>query len=577
MKFISLRKKIVYITISVIIVNAIVLSSIIYIYSRSEIHSNAVTTVRNDAELISSNIENALNKIESDIRFISKTPPIQGIIRSTQNGGQDTLENSDLTIWKNRLSVIFTSLLQVNPWYTQVRYIGVANNGKEIVRVNQTNNQIYLTSEMALQTKGNRNYFNKAVDMSPGTIVFSQIDFNMENGKLAKPLVPTIRVLTPIYDESQMPFGVLVINVDIEKYIEDVFSHSNFKYDALIYNKYFDTFQYQASSNKVTFYKNIAKASEQLDQNMPVFQNEQFLNSLLRNKNNISVVNTIYSDKSRRSEAFKLLLSVPKKAIYNDSIFGLILFIGSIIVFSIISSWVVSHYVRALIAPLTRMARQLNVSQKTSYELPLQLNDELGILARAFHKKTEQLSKLGLYDSLTGLPNRKNLIEHLNEAIVRARRHAKYLAVIFIDLNDFKKINDTYGHDYGDELLIQFSMNLKKATREADFCARLSGDEFTIIAEDIESEEQVDAIISRYQKALNRPYDLKGVTVPINISGGLSLYPDDGTTSKDLLIVSDRAMYQSKKFRQGEIVKFIGSSSILHDRPSDNQSHQSQQ
>lgn len=184
---------------------------------------------------------------------------------------------------------------------------------------------------------------------------------------------------------------------------------------------------------------------------------------------------------------------------------------------------------------------------QTEFHFPTHLNDEVGMLARAFENKTKTLKNMALYDSLTGLPNRKNLLVHLDEAIARSKCNGSNLAVIFVDMNRFKEINDHYGHDYGDELLVKFSHALKEAIRATDHCARLGGDEFAIIIEGFDGTPVLNSVVNRYKKELNKAYVIKGTSMVMTISAGVAMYPEHGESADELLKYADEAMYKVKR------------------------------
>ena len=158
----------------------------------------------------------------------------------------------------------------------------------------------------------------------------------------------------------------------------------------------------------------------------------------------------------------------------------------------------------------------------------------------------ERLNHLAMHDALTDLPNRTLFSERLKQAIARAKRAAKRVAVMFLDLDRFKLINDTMGHGIGDETLKVIAMRLKEAIRESDTVARLGGDEFTIIIEDIDDIRHVAQIAQALLNVVGQPIDAGGRSVFVTPSIGISIYPDDGTDQKQLLIQADRAMYEAK-------------------------------
>ncbi|CAG2132132.1 Inosine-5'-monophosphate dehydrogenase [Cupriavidus yeoncheonensis] len=158
----------------------------------------------------------------------------------------------------------------------------------------------------------------------------------------------------------------------------------------------------------------------------------------------------------------------------------------------------------------------------------------------------ERLNHLAMHDALTALPNRTLFSERLKQAIARAKRAARRVAVLFIDLDRFKLINDTMGHGVGDQALKVIARRLKEAIRESDTVARLGGDEFTVIVEEIEDIRHVVQIAQALLNVVGQPIEANGQTVFVTPSIGISIYPDDGTDPKQLLMQADRAMYEAK-------------------------------
>ena len=164
-------------------------------------------------------------------------------------------------------------------------------------------------------------------------------------------------------------------------------------------------------------------------------------------------------------------------------------------------------------------------------------------------KRTEQeLRYLANYDALTGLPNRTLLSERIGHAIVRARRGARKVAVLFLDLDRFKHVNDSMGHAVGDRMLKAAGSRLRQVVREGDSVARLGGDEFTVVLEDIASSAEAERVAEKIIAAFEEPLELdNGQEVIISPSIGVSLYPDHGHVPSDLLKFADTAMYQAKE------------------------------
>ena len=150
------------------------------------------------------------------------------------------------------------------------------------------------------------------------------------------------------------------------------------------------------------------------------------------------------------------------------------------------------------------------------------------------------------YDPLTGLPNRRMFIEQLNQEIRQAYRRHSTFSLLFLDLDFFKEVNDTLGHDMGDLLLREAAERLRACVRESDFVARLGGDEFTLLLLDAQSSEDVERVAQQILKRLSEPFQLGDESAYISGSIGITMYPEDGDSEELLLKHADQAMYAAK-------------------------------
>jgi diguanylate cyclase (GGDEF)-like protein len=183
------------------------------------------------------------------------------------------------------------------------------------------------------------------------------------------------------------------------------------------------------------------------------------------------------------------------------------------------------------------------------------LTDRIAV-ALSSAARNEQLYYQARFDMLTGLPNRLMFKDRLKQEMGRASRAASQLAVLFIDLDRFKTVNDTLGHSLGDKLLQQAAARLKAAVREVDMVARLGGDEFTVILSGIKAKRDIDQMADELIRTLSQPFVLEGHERFISASVGISVYPDDGTTEEDLLKYADTAMYRAKEAGRNRHVYF---------------------
>jgi diguanylate cyclase (GGDEF)-like protein/PAS domain S-box-containing protein len=159
----------------------------------------------------------------------------------------------------------------------------------------------------------------------------------------------------------------------------------------------------------------------------------------------------------------------------------------------------------------------------------------------------EKLIQLARVDSLTGIANRRMFVEALHLAIERSRRHNGAMALAYLDIDHFKKINDTHGHAIGDEVLKEFARRLLANVRATDTVARLSGDEFVIIIEDLRSEQEVQAVAAKIADAVRAPFMACGVQLAVTTSVGIALFTANGQTHEELLANADSALYAAKR------------------------------
>ena len=160
------------------------------------------------------------------------------------------------------------------------------------------------------------------------------------------------------------------------------------------------------------------------------------------------------------------------------------------------------------------------------------------------------------HDALTGLPNRTRFGEHLEEALRRSKRTGAPLALLFLDLDLFKRVNDSLGHDAGDELLRLAAERIRRAVREADMLFRMAGDEFTVLLEDVRGAEEAAMVAARVLDGVGEPLSLGDHQLAITASIGIALYPNDDTVAARLVKAADAAMYRAKELGRNRYAFF---------------------
>jgi diguanylate cyclase (GGDEF)-like protein/PAS domain S-box-containing protein len=161
-------------------------------------------------------------------------------------------------------------------------------------------------------------------------------------------------------------------------------------------------------------------------------------------------------------------------------------------------------------------------------------------------KESERLSYLAHYDYLTNIPNRYLLLDRITHLIAQSERNKNTFALLYIDVDKFKTINDTKGHAFGDEVLKETALRLKQSIRNSDTVARIGGDEFVVLLEKISDGNDVSTMIEVLTKALNKTFFIDDEELNVRCSIGAALYPVDGGTTDALLAAADKAMYKIK-------------------------------
>ncbi|HEX6363778.1 MAG TPA: EAL domain-containing protein, partial [Albitalea sp.] len=222
---------------------------------------------------------------------------------------------------------------------------------------------------------------------------------------------------------------------------------------------------------------------------------------------------------------------------------------------------------RTTLANVTRGGRTIHCEW---YNTPLVDADENVIgFASLVHDITERLNTertihyMAHHDALTGLPNRRLMQDRLNQAIMAARRKQRHVAVLFLDLDRFKVVNDTLGHDTGDFILKDVARRLSGCVREVDTVSREGGDEFVVILPDLERPEHARVVADKILKELSRPVEIGGQEIHVTPSIGISHYPNDATDVQQLLKHADNAMYQAKDAGRNTIRFFTNDLNFL--------------
>jgi diguanylate cyclase (GGDEF)-like protein len=189
----------------------------------------------------------------------------------------------------------------------------------------------------------------------------------------------------------------------------------------------------------------------------------------------------------------------------------------------------------------------LSINSHRMIESSIKLKFENDILLKNLIKTKINLEHTATHDPLTNMANRNLFALSFSEAIKRAERHGSLIGLLYLDIDNFKNVNDLYGHDIGDKLLLNTVERLKNILRETDLISRLGGDEFTVLLEDVKHAESIIDIARKICQAFTIPMKINEYEINVTVSIGISIYPSDEKIPDKLLSMADKAMYYAKK------------------------------
>jgi diguanylate cyclase (GGDEF)-like protein len=215
-----------------------------------------------------------------------------------------------------------------------------------------------------------------------------------------------------------------------------------------------------------------------------------------------------------------------------------------------------ARFTRGGIKELDALAISFNRMAESLADARMVTREYQNALESRVDERTRQLQHLAEHDPLTGLPNRRHLVAHLNASLQRAARSSQRVAVFFLDLDNFKNINDSKGHAFGDLVLKGVAQRLREAAGPAGFAARIGGDEFTVVHENAGGRAEVSEVGNALVRAFQKPLSIEGRELIISISGGASIYPDHERGSDALLRAADAALFRAKNSGRARLSLF---------------------
>jgi len=470
---------------------------------------------------------------------------------------------------EEQLATLFKLLMEANPGYFQVRLIAATDSGMERVRVDRDGTQLLRITGDDLQEKGHFPYVSDTLKLPAGGIYLSRIVINHERGAHAGQEQPTVRLATPVTDRQGQVLGALIINIDLNSTFSLLAADlpkdiqlflANRNGDFLIHPDSTQSFGFD-KGRRVLVQDEFPATRDLLDSKIDqaVFETAQGRYAAA------PVVAAFVSSKARAfDDESKVILGLaqPLSVIVAQADrlgLAILQIVGGFCLACILLAAFVARAVTRPINSLSSAAQHFAKGHEI-VGLPVNRKDEIGVLARSFSQMHDQIKQqlaalkdgqdnlehLALHDMLTGLPNRRLFQERMEQAVERGRRSGEGFALLFIDLDNFKDINDQWGHEAGDAALKEIAQRLAAATRKVDTVARLGGDEFVVLLNNPADRGQIASIARQLLDCMRSPIPFGPLSMRVSFSIGIAQHPEDGDTASGIVSSADHAMYLAK-------------------------------
>lgn len=543
-----------------------------YASSRAMLLSAAQRDLLTATQVLGRSFQSSIDEIAGDALLLAKLSTTPAIASSPTGVTADRD--------KELLADTFAAMLAVNPQYFQVRLIGAGAHGLELVRVDRDGDRLVRVQAADLQEKAHYPYVFSTLQLGRGQVYLSDITINHEEGAHSGLHKPTVRVATPVVAQDGKVLGLIVINLDLNGLFDRLKSDLPNAYQLYLSNHWGDYLIHPNPAQAFGF-----------EQGRRVLIQEFFepVTALITGKSGSVVTNVEVEQQANHGlvaafvrlpfagsidQRFVILgLSQPLENVVREAkklgwtTIQMIVALGVLaVLLAALVSRVVTGSLRSMVHAVGLFSKEQVVSELSSAR-----KDEIGLLARSLNdmqvtivanlrelnESRQALKHLAQHDSLTGLPNRALFDDRLQQAVSQARRDQTRLALLFVDLDEFKAINDTHGHHVGDLLLVAAAQRMEDCVRNVDTVGRLGGDEFVVLLTHVEEEQDALMVAEKICKTLNQPFELDGRRIHISASIGAAIYPAHGSDELTLARSADAAMYLSKE-EGGNRVRLYG-------------------
>ena len=468
---------------------------------------------------------------------------------------------------QGRLAELFKANLQAHPAYLQIRYISAGDYGLELVRIDRQGDKLVRVPDDQLQEKSHFPFVFEALSLPDGEVYVSEFGINHEDAA-QEAAVPVFNMASPVVQAGQLR-GVVVVRVAAAPFLHNFNAALPTPYGFYLSNRWGDFLVHPDATQTFGF-----------DRGQRILIQESFpqVAALVDGRAEEAVLSQPGTDdEEARVCAFMRMpfgnaeegpfmfvgLSQPLAVVQGEVLDLGRSILKILLVLSVVGVALAAGVSRLVTQPLQAMVKAAQAFSRGESHgaLPVHRGDEVGELARSFQDMEQQISRqlaelnlsrdamahLAHHDALTGLPNRRMFEQRLGQVLELSRRSGRSCALLFVDLDDFKAINDTRGHAVGDLVLQAVARTITGAVRQVDTVARLAGDEFTVLCENVDSEEAALQIVTKLQHAFEPPLDIDGEPLAVRASIGLSLFPRDAQDARILMASADSAMYSIKQ------------------------------
>lgn len=470
---------------------------------------------------------------------------------------------------EDQMGTLMEQMMLANPSYFQIRLISASDNGLERVRVDRAEDSLVRVRGEDLQEKGHFSYVSRTLKLAAGATFLSRLVINHERGAHAGLEQPTAILATPVQDAQGKTVGVVVINLDLNGVFGALKADLPKDYQLFMANRNGDYVVHPDPAQTFGFDKGRrVLVQEEFDATAAMLEGRasSVVTEMQTGRYSNAPVVAAFVGRAVKvsSDEDRLIvgLAQPLARVLEqaDRLGGVILqlVVGLGVACVLLAALVARAVTRPINSMSTAVQRFANGHQVAT--LAKDRQDEIGVLARSFdamqneirqqlaalESNREALEHLARHDALTGLHNRRAFQERLDHAVARAQRSHQRFALLFIDVDNFKTINDRWGHDGGDAVLKIVALRLSTTTRQADAVARMGGDEFVVLLDNPAHREDITAIAEKLLESVRSPILHNGQELQVGFSIGISQFPDDGRTAAELMARADHAMYDAK-------------------------------